>query len=554
MASSSVASAVHELYGRLGGTGKPQRGEWTVVAAVVLEDPLGALSVLALGTGTKCLPASAVAADRQGSRLHDSHAEVCARRAFRLFLLSQLRLETNQQGASLFRRLAPRRFELRRGDKLHFYTSQPPCGDAAIFAGQEQGAELGPAVAVPAAAQGEDSQTPPSKRPRSVSVEESNAGECREQTVIQPGSLTAISNPHQLGSRPTDVASGKRTGARPAIVAEASAEAEHGGAAVIPGLLRAKPGRGERTCCMSCSDKLARWTALGLQGALISLLIPEPLVPTTITCGRPCCLQALRRSLRLQPDYSSLPVLSESAIEFEAGIGSRSCSNSILWHAGYATIDAGRLATPLPKHEAINGQSGLRLGANKTCTSPKVRSAACKANFGAEFLRLYADMPSDLAAALPSSAPGGNAVEEESAFGEQGCHDERTVELRAQNGLNAGDIGMAVHIQPTVVEPLPMAYDPVGPDSCADGSVEGETPRVTASPADGTSYTVARSACANESGGIVALSALTYREIKALSREYQARKAALMGRPEFRGWMRAPASCESFVVNVGERS
>ena len=41
------------------------------------------------------------------------------------------------------------------------------------------------------------------------------------------------------------------------------------------------------TCCMSCSDKLARWVALGLQGALLSALLPAPIVPASLTVGAP---------------------------------------------------------------------------------------------------------------------------------------------------------------------------------------------------------------------------------------------------------------------------
>jgi tRNA-specific adenosine deaminase 1 len=53
----------------------------------------------------------------------------------------------------------------------------------------------------------------------------------------------------------------------------------------VVGALRTKPGRGEPTQSLSCSDKFARWNVVGLQGALLSLLLNEPLYFQSVIVG-----------------------------------------------------------------------------------------------------------------------------------------------------------------------------------------------------------------------------------------------------------------------------
>ena len=172
-----------------------------------------------------------------------------------------------------------------------------------------------------------------------------------------------------------------RTGARPARAATMEAEAASGGALCEVGIVRTKPGRGERTCCMSCSDKIARWNAVGVQGALLTLLVPPPIRLASVTVGGVCLSRRLRRALARGSNDVTLhepPTVGSTQLLFQGGppreqtSGGVSapvpCSNSIAW----APSGRGEL------HEAINGLVGKRLGANIRNPSPKHRSSLCK--------------------------------------------------------------------------------------------------------------------------------------------------------------------------------
>lgn len=213
--------------------------------------------------------------------VNDSHAEVIARRALQAWIYGQMELalaasDDPSKPRSIFHFIQTAgKFKLRPDVQLHMYISQPPCGDGSIISDhascQHDTADHQTAGHSPSPAAGQD------------------AGDARQPPA--PSSAAAASS-----SAPASAAAGMRTGAKAvsaamqqdgslmAAVPQAS-DVEAGQQQV--GLLRRKPGKGDPTLSMCCSDKLARWGCLGLQGGLLSALLEEPLYLSSITVALP---------------------------------------------------------------------------------------------------------------------------------------------------------------------------------------------------------------------------------------------------------------------------
>ncbi|KAJ2843654.1 hypothetical protein GGI22_007137, partial [Coemansia erecta] len=205
-----IAQCVISRYKALPKRGKPaakstsaggkQKHEWTVLAGFVVHNAKNdAFECVALGTGLKCQHRGQLS--KFGDSLHDCHAEIVARRALLVFFMNQLHSHHHHKQSSAFvaRCGETNQFMLRAHLSLYLYSSQCPCGSAAA-----------PAV---------------------------NPGYGEQQQQQQ-----------QLDGAPN-----KRRKTNP------------NDCSLISGSAQIKPGRGDSipTLSMSCSDKIARWNALG---------------------------------------------------------------------------------------------------------------------------------------------------------------------------------------------------------------------------------------------------------------------------------------------------
>jgi double-stranded RNA-specific adenosine deaminase len=246
----------------------------TVLAAVIAsDDASNTLYCVSLGAGTKILSDAQMAQDGgKGRVLSDMHGEVLARRGFVRVVLEDLVAGRAKEGCLALLDFSGPRPRFRDGISLHLYTSSAPCGNACV----RKWAKAGPKETFRTDLQPNDWPKEPHAKFWPLAIAQ---GQCAVLCKIDPGLRAASSN------ESADYV-------RPALESEKDTTFPPPGAAL--------PTSSFSSSRATCSDKVARWFALGLEGAIVrSLLDPDSALarPATVTVGRKFARPHLERAM-----------------------------------------------------------------------------------------------------------------------------------------------------------------------------------------------------------------------------------------------------------------
>lgn len=246
--------------------------EQTVLATFVVqwlpmekERSNGLLAVVSLGVGTKVASAASIKSNHRhfgNTIVRDCHAEVLARRGFMRYLYDQVELAKDSELSNvdmsnhcIFEKGLEGRLVLKKGVRIHLYTSSQPCGNASIkrWAKSQQ-----PRF---------QAELPIYKYPEDIHKRIQITNESRAEGQV---ALLVKRNNHTAKDvmPEEDTKKQKKTPTSSLHIPVGTAAVDSGEGNV-----------------MTCSDKIARWNALGVQGALLSAIM-HPVYLSTVTVGR----------------------------------------------------------------------------------------------------------------------------------------------------------------------------------------------------------------------------------------------------------------------------
>ncbi len=392
-------------YAGVGKTGKPQGHEHTVLAGIAVSfegkgDPKGGRAVfVVLASGTKCLPA---ASRNDGLAVHDSHAEVLARRTMVRWLMDELFAMYAGKPSAVLEVGNTGRVCVRDGVAFHLVVSGAPCGDCSIVV--LEGSDRLDGVGEP----GKADQDRVSGR---------NSFREGSRVGLDDCATAASVKRHRTGAKMVHVSS----------ILPRQEEVER--AAQKTCVVRRKPGRGLPTSSTSCSDKILRWMHLGFQGCLMRSLLDEPLRFGSITAAAASQV-ALQRGVWGRQPVSRLeaPVVRSLSVPKKVLDQHGLCStelrvvgagNSVSWWGrsshqwklatgSLLVAGAENLYSEIPKaskefREVLVGKLGYRAGCpskSGATPAPQFHSRVSRRSMRSHFQRLIATASS--AGATPS--------------------------------------------------------------------------------------------------------------------------------------------------------
>ena len=287
--------------------GKPKDTEWTVYAAIVAVEKQQQgeerFWVVSCATGTKCASfvppkdetdTHETAFPVETTILRDCHAETLARRGLIKVLWSEIASHSQVPSKNHLLEKIPKtdtqdqhaQFQLRSNISLHYYISDPPCGDASIFPLNDVTATV--------------------KKSKTNDKDNSDLSFTGAKVIVNK--LNGV-QAHDCGGDHQLLSSGDTATNNQATATVAREDIQ------LLGKLRTKSGRSNlpdhmRSSCMSCSDKLVRWCVLGMQGSVLSRFIPS--------------------SLRIQSIVVSLDLRAKSKLAQEEALDRKSTNPN--WH------------------------------------------------------------------------------------------------------------------------------------------------------------------------------------------------------------------------------